>query len=92
MMHAVLPFVQAEHFGMATSHLILLFRHLSHAGILIDENLGIIAYSTKGSIHVDSFTARECFVHRHARAAEDFQQIHIKRPEICRSQYHKGVS
>lgn len=43
-------FVQAEHFGMAVSHFILLFRHFSHAGILIDEDLGIIACEIQRSV------------------------------------------
>lgn len=44
MMHDVLLFVQPEHFGTARSHLILLFLHLSHAGILMAGGLDVIAF------------------------------------------------
>lgn len=42
MIHAVLLFVQEVHFGMLPSHLILLLRHLSHAGNLIGEAVTLV--------------------------------------------------
>lgn len=47
-MHAVPPLEHAEHLGTAESHLILLLRHLSQAGSLMDivETFMVIASET----------------------------------------------